>query len=219
MYITRILLLTLLVGCSNAGEAALPPSGLNEMSEETPSSSPDTRLQQDPSEACTCVGEPGPVGPSGADGLPGTDGERGPVGATGATGERGPAGERGEAGPAGSVGATGARGSDGADGIDGRDGVDGIVNPAMLYVTSGGGFLPSGNHQRWALCDAGDFVISGGCTVQGQSNGGLAQSVPMPPVGEQWSTTGYNGVGWLCTFSLFSSVTATVIAVCVDVTP
>lgn len=182
--------------------------------------------------ACSCTGEPGPqgpAGPAGKDGLPGKDGApgaqgpAGPQGQMGLTGQMGPKGDTGSPGAPGAQGLTGATGATGATGPAGQDGV---VSPAKVYVpTPVIAFAPNGGKAyTTAYCNAGDFVLSGGCNISSANQGVASMTLwgPVPAVGQNFAyyPTPYNGVGWYCQAyagaGTFFSYSVTATAVCVQ---
>jgi len=162
--------------------------------------------------ACSCVGEQGPEGPAGKDGLPGKDGTPGKDGAPGPQGLQGLKGDpgaKGDPGMQGYPGSPGATGATGAAGPAGPAGKDGFLSPAKLYVVTANGIIQNNATLVEAVCNPGDFVVSGGCW----SNPATIRNFGPEPANQQQWATPYNGAAWYCQTNGISNITAT--AVCV----
>ncbi len=147
------------------------------------------------------------VVPAGADGKDGVDG----VAQVGPMGPAGPAGAS-IVGPQGPAGAS----IVGPAGPQGAPGKDGIVDTGKLYkVTNSVNVGSSTSYSVVAACDAGDFVLTGGCThgSDGTTVGRLKGSAPSGSTGTESVPT-----QWNCTFG-GGSFTGFVYAFCMDVTP
>lgn len=151
------------------------------------------------------AGPPGEQGEQGAQGEPGERGERGPAGDMGPIGVAGPAGETGPQGPSG---AQGAQGIQGPPGPAGSAGPVGIVDASLIYRTTYATTSSSpGTRGVSATCDAGDFAISGGCSMPIEQGWALLEAIP------------WNGDAWRCQAYGDSGGTLAATVVCVDATP
>ncbi len=141
---------------------------------------------------------------SGVDGADGVDGE-----GIGIPGPQGPKGGIGDVGPAGAS-TVGPRGPVGSSGSDGVDGSNGVLTADMIYTRVGFKFINSGStyNQVYAVCDEGDFAISGGCT-----NNTVAHMGSIPT--DDPDNSGGAPIGWTCGFP-GTAGNSTAWAVCVD---
>ncbi len=122
-------------------------------------------------------GPPGPVGPQGPAGI-GVPGPPGPTGATGATGATGHAGSPGQQGPSGIT----------------------FLNSTNVYLNQtttepvGVDELASTN----ALCDPGDFVVSGGyiTSTNGIGNRDVLADRPTTGIPPSTNSSASAGAGW-----------------------
>jgi hypothetical protein len=122
-------------------------------------------------------GPPGPVGPQGQAGI-GVPGPPGPTGVTGATGATGQAGSPGQQGPSGIT----------------------FLNSTNVYVNQtttepvGVDELASTN----ALCDPGDFVVSGGyiTSTNGIGNRDVLADRPTTGIPPSTNSSASAGAGW-----------------------
>ena len=241
-YIIAMVVLVILTGCGADGSEALPAPSSPALPQATGGAGgglAPTGTGGTITDACTCV-----------DGAPGTSCSVQQT-ATGATiactdgtiaslihGQRGERGERGETGAVGAVGPAstvpgprgepgesivGPRGEPGSDGADGQDGADGVIDSGRVYVVSetAAGYLSQGYKAVSALCDEGDFAISGGCYHSGgASMARLRWSVPTDETGFELvpagGAAGPAPSGWKCMYDVSTTVYVSATAVCVS---
>lgn len=139
---------------------------------------------------------------SGVDGTDGADGEG--IGIAGPTGPQGPTGSTGPQGPAGAS----VTGAEGPAGDDGAPGDDGVLSAGLVYTRTS---QTTNGSWRRVSCDAGDFALSGGCSVSGTSTSLVNH---WPTVGTSPAADGETPDGWECQYGVSAVVTAFV--VCVD---
>jgi hypothetical protein len=85
-------------------------------------------------------------------------------------GTEGPAGPQGIQGVPGATGATGSSGQNGAIGQQGPPGITFLNNTNVYLNQSQISIFPNSFAGTNALCDPGDFVVSGGIFAQGLGN-------------------------------------------------
>lgn len=150
-----------------------------------------------------CVCPAGQPGEPGATGAPGADGSscsvaptvgginvtcgsataslsHGDAGPAGSVGQTGPAGGRGETGTTGATGAMGPAGQSivGPQGERGETGSPGALDPGLLYTVVNSSWQGSGSRYLEAICDSGDVLLTGGCSMSGTQSLGLQSSRP-----------------------------------------
>lgn len=160
----------------------------------------------------------------GADGAVGATGPQGEPGES-IVGPAGPAGERGEPGPAGAdgqsiVGPAGPQGERGEVGPAGPTGPAGpVIDATRLYVVEVEVVLSDGGASSTrAVCNTGDFVLTGGCSYTAPADVYVSLRSSYPDVQGDPSAPPDR---WQCHWGWSTGATAVgrAKAVCVDATP
>jgi hypothetical protein len=121
---------------------------------------------QGPQGSAGATGAQGAQGVMGASGAQGVAGPTGPAGAQGVLGATGAQGVMGSMGPQGAQGAQGAQGLSGATGAQGATGPVSTLNGANLVTSTIANETSSGADYQATLtatCNAGQYVVTGGC--------------------------------------------------------
>ena len=139
-------------------------------------------------------------------------GPQGPAGPQGQAGSAGPIGPVGPSGPQGLTGPQGPQGLPGAQGPQGIQGAAGLLTGADVYTVANTAIVTTaGIHHVKAVCDPGDFAISGGCQLPNTTGFSLLTS--MPDGGQTPPTE------WTCGMETSGTLQLVAWVVCVDETP